>query len=189
MTFQVPEVHTILLDMDGVMVDDINMFAKMCPEITTSMADHIAKLKVFGQKQQFVFPLINKAIDEGEFAKASPTLFVGALHNILLPYWKSLGIEVKILTSTMAENPKEEELKEQKLEWLKKYKLDHLPVIFSKGSAKKQDHAEKGVLLIDDYDRTIGQFISKGGYAIQYTNLNEVTYKLRLIGLAPSVLV
>lgn len=48
----------------------------------------------------------------------------------------------------------------------------------------KQEYARPGALLIDDYDRTIGQFIKAGGYAIQYTNLNEVMQKLRLIGLS-----
>ena len=65
-------------------------------------------------------------------------------------------------------------------------KLDNLKVNLVEGSAKKQEFAKDGVLLIDDYDRTIGQFISSGGYAIQYTTLNEVLHKLRLIGLCPT---
>lgn len=187
MQIEIPKVRIIYLDMDGVLVDDMDMFQRLCPTLGKSMKEHVDFLKIFGKKQDFIFPLISQAIDKNHFATAKPTLFLTAVRDILLPYWKSLGIEVEILTSTMSNNPKTEELRKQKLEWLNHNFLGDLPVNFTEGSAKKQEYAIQGSLLIDDYDRTIGQFIANGGYAIQYTNLTEVMYKLRLVGLAPPV--
>lgn len=184
--FTLPKIHTILLDMDGVLVDDIDMFAHLDP-LVKDMKDHIDTLKIFGQKQNYIFPLILEAIEKNRFLTAKPTTFTHAVKVILLPYWKSLGINVEILSSTMKHNPNRQSLENQKIQWLKNNGLDHLTVNLTNGSETKKDYASAGVLLIDDYDRTIGQFISNGGYAIQYTNLNEVMNKLRLIGLSPNI--
>lgn len=181
-----PTVEKILLDMDGPLVDDYAMFASLDPHIK-DMHAHIDKLKIFGMKQQYMFPLIEQAILKNRFATTPPTLFFEAVKVLLLPYWKELGIEVEILSSTMKHNPNRSSLEEQKHKWLKTNGLDHLPTHLVHGSEQKQLFAKPGVLLIDDYDRTIGQFIKAGGYAIQYTNLNEVMHKLRLIGLAPAI--
>ena len=183
--FTLPKIHTILLDMDGVLVDDVDMFAHLNP-LVKDMKDHIDTLKIFGQKQNYIFPLITEAIEKNRFLTAKQTNFTYAVKVILLPYWKSLGINVEILSSTMKENPNRSNLEHQKLQWLKNNSLDHLTANLTNGSHTKKDYAAEGVLLIDDYDRTIGQFISSGGYAIQYTTLNEVLHKLRLIGLCPT---
>jgi hypothetical protein len=86
----------------------------------------------------------------------------------------------------MKENPYRKDLEQQKLQWLQNNGLGDLTAHLVEGSMKKQEYAKPGVLLIDDYDRTIGQFIKAGGYAIQYVDCNDTLYKLRLIGLAPS---
>lgn len=183
--FNLPKIHTILLDMDGVLVDDMDMFSHLDPSVK-DMKEHIDILKIFGQKQNYIFPLITEAIEKNCFLTAKATNFTHMVNTILLPYWKSLGIKVEILSSIMKENSNRESLEYQKLQWLKNNGLGHLKANLTAGSNTKKYYAGEGVLLIDDYDRTIGEFISKDGYAIQYTNLNEVMHKLRLIGLCPT---
>lgn len=175
-------VKKIFIDMDGCIVDDINMFKQLAPSY--NIESHIKKLKILGKKQEFVFPLIHEAIKRNLFEKARPTQLLLALTDILIPHWKSLGIEVEILSSTMKDNPNRESLERQKLAWCKKY-TPQLKVNLVQGSAEKQHYASDGVLLIDDYDRTISQFINKGGYGICHTTLGETMLCLRLIGLTP----
>ena len=186
MSFTLPEVKGIYIDMDGVIVDDVEMWQRCHPTIP-NLGAHIRKLKVFGQKQAFMYPTVIECIKRNYFETGKPTLFLTVLKDILLPMWKEKGIQVEILSSTMSNNPLSAEIARQKHAWLKANGLGHLPCNLVEGSAKKQEHAKEGWLLIDDYDRTIGQFISKGGYAVQYTNINEVMETLRLIKLAPGI--
>ncbi len=176
-------INKVLLDLDGPLVDDIAMFQQLSPT-TPQIEDHIQVLMICGKKQEFMFPLIFEAIEKGLFEKAKPTLFYTAIKDLLIPYWLSLGIEVEILSSTMHTNPLRKELEQQKIKWCNKY-LPNLKLNLSEGSAKKQDYAGSGVLLIDDFGRTISQFISKGGCGIHYTSLNSTMKQLRLIGLTP----
>ena len=180
---ELPPIDTIYLDMDGPLVDDFGMFSGLDPTVK-NMEDHITTLKIFGLKQTYLFPLIEEAIIKNRFLTAKPTKFVEVIKLILLPYWKSKGINVEILSSTMHTNPNRASLADQKIKWLKANGFEHLKANLVEGSLCKQEYARPGALLIDDYDRTIGQFIKAGGYAIQYTNLNEVMQKLRLIGLS-----
>lgn len=182
MPFAIPKIDTIYLDMDGVLVDDNDMFSRIAPTVG-NMKEHISKLKVFGQKQAFIFPLIDEAIKRNLFEKAKKTQFGEVVSLLLLPYWKELGINVEILSSTMKTNPLRKELEDQKIKWLKAHGFGHLKINLVPGSAEKQVFARAGALLIDDYDRTIGQFISQGGYAIQYTNFKEVMHTLSLLNL------
>lgn len=183
-----PEIHTILIDMDEVLVNSHAIFAQVAKVDPYEFEKTLAVLKVFGLKQKLIFPLIFKAIDLELFSIAPPTNFTVALKHNILDYWiNTLGLKVEILTSTMKENPKREELQQQKLSWVSAHdKIKDLKVNFAVGSEDKQNFAKPGVLLIDDFDRTIGQFISKGGYALHYTNLTEVLVKLKLLGLLPS---
>lgn len=182
--FKIPPITKIYLDMDGVIVSDTDTFKPVLSGVK-NVRDYLDILKIFGKKSELFTDIIFKAIERNLFLKAEPTLFLTALHTVLLPYWKELGIEVEILSSSMKVNPLRKEIIDQKLQWLKNHHLDHLPINLVEGSEIKQEYAKVGHLLIDDYDRTIGQFISKGGYGIQYTSLNEVMHKLRLIGLSP----
>lgn len=183
-----PEIHTILIDMDEVLVNSHAIFAQVAKKDPYEFDKELAVLKIFGLKHKFIFPLIFKAIDLELFSIAPPTNFTVALKHNILEYWtKTLGIKVEILTSTMKENPKRQELQQQKLSWLSSHdKISELKVNFAVGSEDKQNFAKPGVLLIDDFDRTIGQFIYKGGYGLHYTNLTEVLVKLKLLGLLPS---
>ena len=178
----IPLVTDVLLDMDGVLVDDVAMFSRLQPAIQ-DMEAYLKFLSIIGKRQEFIFPLIELAIQTKHFANAPATNFLATVIQILLPYWESKGIKVAILTSTMAVNPNRKELESQKLKWLQDNGLGHLPVIFAEGSAKKQEYATPTTLLIDDFDRTIGQFRSKGGMAIQYTKLTEVLEQLSLLEL------
>lgn len=177
-----PNITDICIDMDGVVVDDVAMFSQLAPHIQ-DMESYLKFLAIQGKRQGFIFPLIDEAIVKQKFAVAPPTNFLKVLKEILIPAWQEKGIKVSMLTSTMAVNPNRKELERQKLFWLKENGLDHLPVIFSEGSAKKQEYATPTTLLIDDFDRTIGQFRHKGGMAIQYTKLTDVLHQLELLGL------
>lgn len=177
-----PHITDILVDMDGVLVDDVAMFSSLVPNIT-DMESYLKFLTIQGKRQDFIFPLIEKAIIENAFEEAPPTNFLKVLREVLIPFWKKQGIKVSILTSTMAVNPNRSLLENQKLNWLKANGLEQVPVIFSKGSAKKQEHATPTTLLIDDFDRTISQFRKSGGMAIQYTKLTDVLEQLELLGL------
>ena len=178
----IQSVEHIQIDMDGVIVDDVGMFSELEPEVK-NMEGLLKYLQITGQRQAYVLPRVLTAIDKNLFATAPTTAFYTALKNGLLQSWLDRGIKVTILTSTMHNNPKRKELEEQKLVWLKDKGLDHLHVDFAEGSAKKQEHATPTTLLIDDYDRTIGQYRSKGGIAIQYTTLQSVLEQLELLGL------
>lgn len=180
-----PSVHTIYLDMDGPLVNDVKMFAGL-DLLIPDMKAHLATLKIFGLKQAYVFPLIEEAILKNRFLSAEKTSFAEIVKIELLPFWKEKGINVEILSSTMHVSPHRASLTEQKQKWLAANGFGHLKVNLVPGSAEKQKFAQPGTLLIDDYDRTIGQFISAGGYGIQYVNLNETLAQLRLIGLAPT---
>lgn len=177
-----PNVQHILVDMDGVIVDDVGMFSKLVPEVK-NMESYLKFLAIQGKRQGFIFPLIEKAITTNQFAVAPATNFLEVLKQILIPAWIKQGIKVSILTSTMAVNPNRKSLEDQKLFWLQENGLGHIPVIFAEGSAKKQEYATPTTLLIDDFDRTIGQFKKQGGMAIQYTKLTEVLEQLELLGL------
>lgn len=176
------EINSILIDMDGVLVDDVGMYQLL-------MKDHympslVQYLKITGQKQKLIAPLVFKAIEQNLFATAPPLSFTTIARDSLIPFWKSKGIAVSILTSTMEVNPLREELEEQKLSWLADNGFEGVPVIFAKGSKEKQNYAKEGVLLIDDYDRTVGQFRQKGGCSIQYTDLRSCLDQLNLLNLS-----
>lgn len=172
------DIKKIYLDMDGVLVNDVAMFESL----EKGLATEVLKAKVMGYKQQVVFPLIKRCIDKRLFSSALITPFGMQLQLVYIPHWLKQGIEVEILTSTMKYNENREELEKQKLEWLESNSFN-LPVNFARGSAEKQMFAKPGSLLIDDYDRTINQWLSSKGHAIHHTHPN-LTYKaLAAIGL------
>lgn len=171
-------IKKIYLDMDGVLVDDLGMFEML----NKGTATEVLKAKVLGHKNRVVFPLINQCIEQKLFETAPITNFGLQLFLVYVPMWLKHGIEVEILTSTMKHNSQREELERQKLSWLAAYDCK-LKVNFSKGSAEKQVFAEEGSLLIDDYDRTIKQWLEAGGHAIHHTH-SQLTYKmLSAVGL------
>ncbi|AND75434.1 5'-3' deoxyribonucleotidase [Acinetobacter phage vB_AbaM_ME3] len=171
-------IKKIYLDMDGVLVNDLGMFEQLGKGTTTE----ILKAKVLGYKNKVVFPLINKCIEQKLFETAPITNFGLQMFLVYVPHWLKQGIEVEILTSTMKYNSHREELERQKLSWLKAYDCK-LKVNFAKGSAEKQVFAESGSLLIDDYDRTIKQWLEAGGHAIHHTHPQLTFEMLRAVGL------
>lgn len=173
-------IDTILLDMDGVLVDDLDMYFKASDGFLTK--DTLDLLNILGQKQEIVFPYIHKAIQDNLFLNAKITAFGSVVRDILLPKWISKGIKVEILSSLMKDNPYADSLLVQKQAWLYDNGFGNLPAHFVKGSAKKQEFAKAGTLLIDDYDRNIAQFIKAGGYALQY-RLSGISDKLQLLDL------
>lgn len=179
----IPNISKIYLDMDGVLVDDVRMFTNLKPEIK-GMESLLKVLSLTGQRQSYVIPIVKEAIDANSFRDAEETLFSKYVKDFLLPCWFDKNIEVEILTSTMAVNDNRSELEHQKISWLENNGFNDLKVNFSKGSVEKQNYAKEGHLLIDDYDRTIGQFRYKGGTAIHHTSFSNTLDDLKLLNLS-----
>ena len=176
-------IKKIQLDMDGCIVDDYSMLQAVYPT-KVDMKSHLKLLSVLGKRNEFVFPLIHEAIKRNLFLKAKPTLFLTALKDLLIPYWKHLGIEVEILSSTMKDNEQRESLHQQKLAWCAQH-LPNIKVNLVAGASLKKEYAEEGTLLIDDSYKNVSEFIANGGFGIHYHSLNETMELLRLLHLTP----
>lgn len=183
----IPNINTIYLDMDGVLVNDTNMFKKVLQVSSEQeVKDYFTTLEMLGKKEHIIFDLIQTAITKDLFLKAIPTDFLVVLTDILIPYWiNERNINVEILSSTMKINPLRKELSHQKQQWLINNNLGHLKVNLVNGSQEKQNFAKEGCLLIDDFIRNVKQFTTKGGIGLHYTSLIDCIYKLKLLKLFP----
>lgn len=181
----VKPIHTILLDMDEVLVDFKKALVDCNPEYDVANMYEVAS--IFGNKEALVSTWISNTIKHSGFETAKPKDFFFTVKDYLLPFWKEKGIKVEILSSLSSNPAIHSEIASQKLKWLSKHNVD-LPFTFVKGASNKQNYAKEGVLLIDDYYRNVTQFVTAGGYAIladpkrQY---DSIVYKLELLGLAP----
>ena len=102
--------------------------------------------------------------------------FSSKLNEILLGILKSSLSSDSTVQSTIAT---------QKLRWIQKNGVD-IKFNYVKGASLKQEFAKPGTLLLDDYQRTINQFINAGGCAILVPeDISVVMRKLSLLGLCP----
>ena len=91
----------------------------------------------------------------------------------------------KILSSLSSDSTVQSTIATQKLRWIQKNGVD-IKFNFVKGASLKQEFAKPGTLLLDDYQRTINQFINAGGCAILVPeDISVVMRKLSLLGLCP----
>jgi 5'(3')-deoxyribonucleotidase len=73
-------------------------------------------------------------------------------------------------------------VQEQKLKWLEKHHI-LFDAVLVPGKRYKQWHATESAILIDDHEKNVEQFISRGGNAILHTSANDTIAKLKNIGL------
>jgi beta-phosphoglucomutase-like phosphatase (HAD superfamily) len=144
----------IYLDMDGVIADFDKRYIELF-NITTKQSERDKKWVQF----------FDKFIEEKHFA----TLDLMPEAVELMDYLKSTGIPIIILSSTSSEN-RDDKIRPQKMEWLKKHKID-FPVILVPGARLKKDYATPDSILIDDTSKNIDDWRREGGIGILYENL------------------
>jgi beta-phosphoglucomutase-like phosphatase (HAD superfamily) len=144
----------IYLDMDGVIADFDKRYIELF-NITTKQSERDKKWVQF----------FDKFIEERHFATLD--LMPEAIE--LMDYLKSTGIPIIILSSTSSEN-RDDKIRPQKMEWLKKHKID-FPVILVPGARLKKDYATPDSILIDDTSKNIDDWRREGGIGILYENL------------------
>ena len=144
----------IYLDMDGVIADFDKRYIELF-NITTKQSERDKKWVQF----------FDKFIEERHFATLD--LMPEAIE--LMDYLKSTGIPIIILSSTSSEK-RDDKIRPQKMEWLKKHKID-FPVILVPGARLKKDYATPDSILIDDTSKNIDDWRREGGIGILYENL------------------
>lgn len=176
-------IHTIYIDMDEVIVNFKKAIIKANPQADVERMYEVSG--VVGMQRKLMSQWIPNMIKEQAFATAEPLPFFYILRDKLIPYWKSLGIDVQILSSLSSDSTVQSTIATQKLRWIQKNEVD-LKFNFVKGASLKQEFAKRGTLLLDDYQRTINQFIAAGGCALLVTeDIASVMKKLSLLGLCP----
>lgn len=176
-------IKQIYLDMDGVLVDQYSVLAKLINLTTEQFNEELKNCTTKGTKEAFIIPLILQSIKTKGFELAPPTDFYKVVVEQLLPACKNKNIDVQILSSAMSPNNHNSDIVQQKIKWLKIHQLDHLQAHFPLGSKLKQLYATPSSLLIDDYDRNINQWLAKDGIAILHTDTLTTLEKLNNYGL------
>ena len=177
------KIHTIYLDMDGVLVDHYGYLAESLNITKQAFIDQLTSFKTKEEKENYIIPLILNSIDDESFIKSKPTKEFNQFLR-LIEHWLNLGIDVQILSSTMQEHGRNNEIKRQKQIWLSQNGLDHIRANFVKGSKYKQDYADQNCLLIDDYKRTIDQWSAwEGAVGIHHTDMITTLKQLKQLGL------
>jgi len=143
----------IYLDMDGVIADFDKRYQELF-KISTKEAERDKKWVQF----------FNQFIQDRHFATLD--LMPEAIE--LMDYLKGTGIPITILSSTSSEK-RDGEIRPQKMEWLKKHKID-FPVILVPGAHLKKDYATPDSILIDDTSKNIDDWRREGGVGILYTD-------------------
>ena len=98
----------------------------------------------------------------------------------LIKFIKSIpNIEVEMLTSSGGEKY-HEEVKEQKIVWLKKQGIAFKPNVVP-GRRHKATYAGKGIVLIDDTKDVIDSFNKAGGIGILHKDIGDTIEKLKIL--------
>jgi len=176
-------IKQIYLDMDGVLVDQYSVLAKLINLTTEQFNEELKNCTTKGTKEAFIIPLILQSIKTKGFELAPPTDFYKVVVEQLLPACKNKNINVQILSSAMSPNNHNSDIVQQKIKWLKTHNLDHLQAHFPLGSKLKQTYATSDSLLIDDYERNVTQWIEKQGVAILHTNVETTLLELNKYGI------
>ncbi len=87
------------------------------------------------------------------------------------------GIEVEILTSSGGEKY-HDQVKEQKVAWLKKNGIAFKPNVVP-GRKHKKDYAGPGIVLVDDTKDVIDAFNKAGGIGILHKDIGETIEKIK----------
>ena len=176
-------IHTIYIDMDEVIVNFKKALIEANPQADVERMYEVAS--VLGVQRKLMFQWIPNMIKTQAFATAEPLPLFYILRDKLIPHWKSLGIDVQILSSLSSDTAVQSTIATQKLRWIQNNNVD-IKFNFVKGASLKQEFAKSGTLLLDDYQRTINQFITAGACGLLVTeDTSAVLRKLSLLGLCP----
>jgi hypothetical protein len=150
-----PEVKItkIYLDMDGVIAD----FNKRYVEQYKMQPREAEKNREFDK-------FFDKFINDGEFATLD--LMPDAMD--LIKYLRTLYVPTEILSSTASEK-RDPLIRPQKLEWLRKHKIEFNPILVP-GKRHKKDYSNANSILIDDTQVNIDQWRREGGIGILHTD-------------------
>lgn len=178
------DIHTIYLDMDGVIVNDLLGLAQRLGVTWEEFHRRREGMKTFDPNFDYVMYQIHRWMRKGEalFVSYPPMDYMSTWH-MLIEGWLDKGITVEILSSVTEDGGLQEDIKEQKSVWLFYKGLGHLKKHFCHGSKEKQKWAKEGILLIDDYGRNIREFIEAGGDAIHHTDITTTIKELEVRGL------
>ncbi len=81
---------------------------------------------------------------------------------------ESMGVPLSFLTSTGGEL-QHIDIAKQKLDFLHRHDLGHLPVAFATGTKSKASFASSKTILIDDREKVVTAFEEAGGRAILFS--------------------
>lgn len=173
----------IAIDMDEVIVDLEQSVADVTnrPEFKTKLNS----IQDYKKRMTYFFTDFDKAVEKNCFLKAKPLPFYFILKDTLIPYWKSLGVDVFLLSSSTGNKEYQDEIEKQKREW---YSLNDLNVKLeiTKGGAEKAKYAHHSCILVDDSASNITNFINAGGVGLLHTSIDTTINELKKVGLFPS---
>lgn len=181
------DIHTVYLDMDGVLVDQLRALAYLegITEAELLALDIRRNAQSSKPGYSHIVALIEKHLfTKRHFISANSTPEFHELFE-LTKFWLSKDIRVKVLSSGTAQEHLYEEICRQKGLWLDRHGMELIPRIFTKGSSDKQRYATPGCLLIDDYHRNIADFNKRGGVGILHEAPAKTFAALADLGLMP----
>ena len=152
--------YKIYVDLDGVLVN-----------FKTALENIGISIKELEDNPKAVWPRVIKAGEN--FWSHAPWMKDGKeLWNYVKKY------DPDILSSPLNTNAS----KNGKRIWVKNEISPNVKVILCKKS-EKQDHADEHSILIDDFERNIEQWRSKGGIGILHKNTKSTIAELKKLGL------
>ncbi len=160
----------VLIDMDGVVSDFdrqfMTVYGKTAEEMTNKEIDSFWDSGCVAHRLYANSP----AIPEGlEFVKKV----------------EDAGFDMTFLTSTGG-RLQHIDIAKQKLDFLQRHGLGHLPIAFATGTKCKASFAKAGCVLVDDRKKVVSAFRERGGTAYQFTRHNWMSIFEYLTALSVS---
>lgn len=183
MKYEGTPIWKVLLDMDGVIVDnlvDLAMREGMQPK---EIVEKKSWMKKENPDFDYVVSLIRKHLYSGWHFENAPAMKSLPTFKKLIRHWLKNGVRVEILSSGCSGEDIYPEICRQKELWLEKHGIGLLPTNYARGSSEKYKWAGEGILLIDDYAKNIEQFRNAGGHGIIYQNVNTLMDELQYFSL------
>lgn len=84
---------------------------------------------------------------------------------------EALGFDMAFFTSTGGQL-QHVDIAKQKLDFLQRYYIGHLPVVFATGTKSKASFANDRAVLVDDREKVVNAFRANGGTAFLFTRDN-----------------
>lgn len=169
-------IEKLLLDMDGVLVDQEAYLASSVGLTTEAYRKQLEGLESTPEAKRMYFRgLIEDSIPNEGFIHSPPMPYLD-VWKMIIQIRLDNDVPVEILSSGMS-NPKTyDEVIRQKKIWLETHGLSHLPAHFVRGAAYKKDYAKRFHVLVDDSERNIKDWTTAGGYGILHTDIKS-TYE------------